>query len=63
MKIFWKAQTLEVAESDIFSVKSGANHDAEIENWLQLFFFEIYVFVARQQGKGVLKHVRETRNC
>ena len=30
MKNFWKPQILEMAESDIFCVKSGADHDAAI---------------------------------
>ena len=34
MNNFWKPQILEMAESDIFSVKSGADHDAAIQNWL-----------------------------
>ena len=32
MNNFWKPQILEKAESDIFSVKSGADHDAAIPN-------------------------------
>ena len=35
MRIFWKAQILEMAESDIFWVKPGADHDVAIENWLR----------------------------
>ena len=31
MKIFWKASILEMAESDIFYVKGGADDDAAIE--------------------------------
>ena len=42
MKIFWKAQILEKAESDIFCAKPGADNDAAIENWLRLFFTEIW---------------------
>ena len=38
MKIFWKAQTLEMAESNIFFAKSAANHEAAIQNWLRLSF-------------------------
>ena len=41
MKIFWIAQILEMAESDIFCAKSGADYDAAIEIWLWLFFAEI----------------------
>ena len=37
-EFFWKAQILEMAESDIFCVKSGAGHDAAIENWLRSLF-------------------------
>ena len=43
MKIFWIAQILEMAESDIFCAKSGADYDAAIEIWLWLFFAEIWV--------------------
>ena len=28
MTIFWKANILEMAESDIFAVKSGDDHDS-----------------------------------
>ena len=41
MKIFWKAQILEMAESYIFCVKSHADHDAAIENWLRPLFVEL----------------------
>ena len=33
MKISWKAQIFEMAESDIFCANSGADHDTAIENW------------------------------
>ena len=42
MKIFWKAQFLEMAESHIFYAEAGADHDASIENMLRLFFVEIW---------------------
>ena len=35
MKKFWKPETLEIAESDIFYVNPGADHDSVIENWLR----------------------------
>ena len=41
MKKFWKPENLEMAESDIFYVKSSANHDAVIEKWLQTVFVEL----------------------
>ena len=34
MKIFWKAEILEMAESNIFYVKCGADHDGAMEKWL-----------------------------
>ena len=34
MKKFLKPEILEMAESDIFSVKSVADYDATVENWL-----------------------------
>ena len=41
MKISWKTQILEIAESDILFVTLVANQDAAIENWLRFFFLEI----------------------
>ena len=32
MKKFWKPEILEMAESDIFYVKLGADHHAAVEN-------------------------------
>ena len=40
-KKFWKPEILEVAESDIFCVKSGADHDTVIGNWPQPLFVEL----------------------
>ena len=40
MKKFWKPENLEMAESAIFYVKSGADHDSAMENWLQPGFIE-----------------------
>ena len=40
MKKFWKPEILDMAESDIFCVKSSADHDAAIENWLRPLFVE-----------------------
>ena len=34
MKIFWKASILQIAESDIFYVKLGADDDGAMEKWL-----------------------------
>ena len=44
MKNFWKPQILEMAESDIFCVKLGADHDASIQNWLRLLFVDLLAF-------------------
>ena len=41
MKKFWKPEISEIAESDIFYVKSGSDHDASIANWLRPGFVEI----------------------
>ena len=41
MKIFCKAQILQMAESDIFDVKLGADHDVAIQNWLRPRFVEL----------------------
>ena len=51
MKIFWKTQTLEMAESDIFCANSDANHDVAIENWLRLFFVEILSLPCPKNGR------------
>ena len=34
MTIFWKTSILQVAESDIFNVKGGADEDGAMEKWL-----------------------------
>ena len=41
MKTFWKAEILQMAESDIFNVKSGADHHAAIQSWLPPRFVEL----------------------
>ena len=41
MKKFWKPETLEMAESDIFYEKSNADHDAAIEKCLRALFVEL----------------------
>ena len=41
MKIFWKAEILQMAKSDICYVKSDADHDAAIQNWLIPRFVEL----------------------
>ena len=41
MKTFWKAEILQMAESDIVDVKSGADHDASIQIWLRTRFVEL----------------------
>ena len=41
MQKFWKAEILERAESDIFCVRPGADHDAALENWLRPQFVEL----------------------
>ena len=45
MKTFWKAEILQMAESDIFDVKSGADHHAAIQNWLRPRFVELEAFL------------------
>ena len=44
MKNFWKPQILEMAESDIFCVKSGADHHVAIPNWLPPLFVDFLAF-------------------
>ena len=44
IKKFWKPKILEIAESDIFCVKSVSYHDAAIENWLRPLFVELETF-------------------
>ena len=56
MKIFWKAQTLEISESNIFCAKSAADHNAAIKSWLQLFFAEI---LALRCPKNTLQNAPE----
>ena len=34
MKFFWKASLLQMAESDIFYVKGGADDNGAMEKWL-----------------------------
>ena len=46
-KIFWKASILQMAESDIFYVKWGANKDGAVKKWLWLLFVELWAFVSR----------------
>ena len=46
MKSFWKAEILEMAESDIFYVKWGAYDDGAVEKWLWLLFVELWVFLS-----------------
>ena len=41
MKYFLKAEIIPMAESDIFDVKSGANQDTAIQNWLRPRFVEL----------------------
>ena len=41
MKIFWKAKILEIAESDVFCVKSDDDHDSANRSWLRLVFVEL----------------------
>ena len=51
MKIFWKPEVLERAESDIFCVKLGAHHDAAIGNCLRPLFveYEAYPYILAQK--------------
>ena len=46
MKIFWKASILQMAESNIFYVKWGADDDGASEMWLQLLFVELWAFLS-----------------
>ena len=41
MKSFWKAQILEMAESDIFCVKRGHHDDSANGTWLLSVFAEL----------------------
>ena len=41
MKKLRKPEILEIAERDIFYVKSGANNNAAIKNWLPALFVEL----------------------
>ena len=41
MKNFLKPPILELAESDIFCVKSGADYDAAIQIWLPPLFVDL----------------------
>ena len=41
MKNFWKAEILQMMESDIFDVKLGADHHAAIQNLLRFRFVEL----------------------
>ena len=41
MKKFSKPEILDMAESDKIFVKSGANRDSAIENWLRALFVEL----------------------
>ena len=50
MKNFWKSEILEMAESEIFCVESGADHDAAIETWLRPQFGEIEGFPSRKMN-------------
>ena len=46
MKIFWNAEILEMAESDIFYIKWDADDDGAMEKWLWLIFVEYWAFVS-----------------
>ena len=41
MKLFSKAQILEIAESGILCVESGAGNDAALQNWLRSLSVEL----------------------
>ena len=45
MKKFWKAEILQMAESDIFDIKLGVDHDAAIPNWLRPRFVDLQAFL------------------
>ena len=51
MKKFRKPEILEMAESDIFCVKLGADYDAVIENCLRPLFveYEAYPYILAQK--------------
>ena len=67
MKIFWKAQILEMAESDIFCVKRSDDHDSGNRTWLQSVFAELKKFICQKVSfqnvlqKGKLKVLFPTR--
>ena len=41
MTIFWKASTLQMAESDVLYVDLGADDDGAMIMWLRLLFVEL----------------------
>ena len=41
MKNVWTAEILEMAESDIFYIKWGADHDGTMEKGLRLLFVQL----------------------
>ena len=45
MKIFWKAEILEMDESDIFYVERGASHDRVMEKWLWPLVVALWAFL------------------
>ena len=57
MKIFWKAQLLEMAETHKFFAKAGADHDAAIGNWLRVFFAEIWALCPKNALQNALKNL------
>ena len=44
MKNCWKAEISKMAESDIFYVKRGADHNGAMEKWLRPLFVELGEF-------------------
>ena len=46
MKSLWKASILQMAESDMFYVKWGADEDGAMEKWLWLLFVELWAFLS-----------------
>ena len=44
MKKWWKAEILEMAQSNIIYAKRGADHDGAMEKWLRPLFVKLLAF-------------------
>ena len=45
MKNWWKAEILEMAQSNIFYAKRSADHDGAMEKWLRPLFVKLLAFL------------------